>query len=165
MAGERTEKILIVSDTHGHLTNYETVLKKVGPVDQIIHLGDAERTEDQLAALSDAPFHMVGGNCDQGAGLPLEEELQLGPYRAFLTHGHRYNVNWGLRELLEEARDRGVSLILYGHTHQPKLVREEGVVLLNPGSLTKPRQENGKPSYALMEIDKDGVPHFNICYL
>jgi len=33
-------KILIVSDTHGRLNNYEKVIEAVAPVDYMIHCGD-----------------------------------------------------------------------------------------------------------------------------
>ena len=35
-------KILIISDTHGSVGNLEKVLKKVAPIDHLIHLGDVE---------------------------------------------------------------------------------------------------------------------------
>ena len=38
-------KVLIVSDTHKHNENLEEVLKKVKPIDMLIHCGDAEGAE------------------------------------------------------------------------------------------------------------------------
>ena len=35
-------KVLIVSDTHKHNENLEEVLKKVKPIDMLVHCGDAE---------------------------------------------------------------------------------------------------------------------------
>jgi predicted phosphodiesterase len=52
-----------------------------------------------------------------------------------------------------EARSRGVQVALFGHTHQPLLHREEGLILLNPGSV---RDGN----YAVLDITKTGIfPH------
>lgn len=44
-------KILIVSDTHKSHRNLERILKEVHPVDLLIHLGDTEGGEDDIAAL------------------------------------------------------------------------------------------------------------------
>ena len=57
-------KILIVSDTHGHEKNLETVIEKTVPVDLFIHLGDIEGHEDYIEALAGCPVHMVSGNND-----------------------------------------------------------------------------------------------------
>ena len=52
------------------------------------------------------------------------------------------------------------------HTHKPHLEYcRDGLVVLNPGSLSYPRQEGRKPSYMLMELDHQGEAHFTICYL
>ena len=39
-------KILVVSDTHRHNENLLTVLKKIGHIDLLIHLGDSEGSEN-----------------------------------------------------------------------------------------------------------------------
>ena len=41
-------KILIVSDTHRKNDNYLKVLQMVGPLDMVVHCGDAEGSEDVL---------------------------------------------------------------------------------------------------------------------
>jgi len=158
-------KILIVSDTHGKSVNYEKALKKVKKVDRIIHLGDVEGAEDYLRALSDAPIDMVAGNCDYFTDLPSEQILELGAYRALITHGHYYRVNMGHEGLIEAAREQGVNIVMYGHTHKPCLVRTDGLTILNPGSLSLPRQDGRRPSYIVMELDREGQAHYTICYL
>ena len=57
-------KILIVSDTHGHDTNLIKVLKKVKPIDYLIHCGDIEGSEDKIRELAGCPCTMVKGNND-----------------------------------------------------------------------------------------------------
>ncbi len=159
-------KILIVSDTHGRSANYEKVLKKVEPVDRIIHLGDIEEGLDYLPSLSQAPMDVVAGNCDGWfCNLPSDLMLELGKYKVFITHGHGYFVNRGYDDLAEEARKRKADIVMYGHTHTPCLVQEEGLTILNPGSLSRPRQSNGRPSYIIMELDREGQAHFTINYL
>lgn len=107
-------KILIVSDTHGHEKNLETVIEKTGPVDLFIHLGDIEGHEDYIEALAGCPVHMVSGNNDFFSELPREEELQLGRYRVLITHGHYYGVSVGTSRLKEEAASRNIDIVMYG---------------------------------------------------
>ena len=158
-------KILIVSDTHGHEKNLETVIEKTGPVDLFIHLGDIEGHEDYIEALAGCPVHMVSGNNDFFSTLPREEELQLGRYRVLITHGHYYGVSVGTSRLKEEAASRNIDIVMYGHTHRPEIDREEEVTVVNPGSLSYPRQWGRKPSYLIMELDKEGEAHYTINYL
>ncbi len=158
-------KILIVSDTHGHERNLKKVVEKVGQTDLFIHLGDIEGHEDYIEALADCPVHMVSGNNDFFSDLPREEEFQLGRYRVLITHGHYYGVSVGTDRLKEEARSRNIDIVMYGHTHRPEIDIDDHVTVLNPGSLSYPRQWGRKPSYMLMEIDREGEAHYTINYI
>ena len=158
-------KILVVSDTHGHERNLKKVIERVSPVDEFIHLGDIEGHEDYIEALADCPVHMVSGNNDFFSDLPREEEIQLGTYRVLLTHGHYYGVSVGTDRLKEEARARNIDIVMYGHTHRPEIDRDAQVTVLNPGSLSYPRQWGRKPSYMIMEIDREGEAHYTINYI
>lgn len=158
-------KILIVSDTHGHEGNLKKVLERVGNLDAFIHLGDIEGHEDYIEALAECPVHMVSGNNDFFSDLPREEEFQIGKYRVMITHGHYYGVSIGTDRLKEEARSRNADIVMYGHTHKPEIDIDSGVTVLNPGSLSYPRQWGRKPSYMIMEIDREEEAHYTINYL
>ena len=54
---------------------------------------------------------------------------------------------------------------MYGHTHRPVVDIEDDIIAVNPGSLTYPRQDNRKPSYIIMDLDREGKAHFTINYL
>ena len=45
------------------------------------------------------------------------------------------------------------------------LEQKENITVLNPGSLSYPRQDGRKPSYMLMEIDRNGEAHYTLNYL
>lgn len=158
-------KILIVSDTHGHEENLEIVLEKTGPIDRLIHLGDVEGQEDYIAAAADCPVHMVAGNNDFFSDLPREEEFMLGKHHVLITHGHYYGVSMETDRLKEEARARGADIVMYGHTHRPEIDEEENLTVLNPGSLSYPRQWGRKPSYIIMEMNQAGEIGYTISYL
>ena len=72
----------------------------------------------------------------------------------------------GPQDLLEEAKTNGCNIVIYGHTHRPLMDDTDGEVLvLNPGSISFPRQEGKHPSYMVMEIDEAGEAHFRLNYL
>ena len=158
-------KILIVSDTHGRLGNVEMVLEKVKPIDMMIHCGDIERDEEYLRMIAGCPVYMVSGNNDWGLDLDRELMIQIGKYRVMVTHGHHYSVYYDLNALAQVAKDKGADVVMFGHTHVPAIERIDGITLVNPGSLTLPRQYGRVPTYAFMEIDEDGEAHFTISEL
>ena len=157
-------KILIVSDTHRKNQNFFNVVRKQSP-DMVIHCGDAEGCEDDLAQAAGCPLMIVLGNNDFFSQLPREDIFQIGTYPVFLTHGHTYHVGMGIEPLKNAAIDRGTAIAMYGHTHRPLIDQTGSVTIINPGSLSQPRQENHKPSFIMMDIDRFGLAHFALNYL
>lgn len=94
-------KILIVSDTHRKDDNLKRVIEEQAPLDLLIHLGDAEGSEVLIEQWvnQDCQLAMVLGNNDFFSSLEREIELELGPHRILLTHGHYYNVSLGVEGL------------------------------------------------------------------
>ena len=158
-------KVLIVSDTHRRNDNFFTVLEKVGPIDMLIHCGDAEGSEYAISEAAGCPTEIVLGNNDFFSSLPRESEFTIGKYKVWLVHGHNYYVYMSNEHLKQEAICKGVDIVMYGHTHKPVIDIDDSVIAINPGSLTYPRQENKRPSYILMEIDRFGEVHFTLNYL
>lgn len=158
-------KILIISDTHRNLTNLETILDRVKPIDRLIHLGDAEGQDDMIAEMAGCPMDIVLGNNDFFSCLEKEKELEIGQYKILITHGHYYYVNMGLADIAEEGRARGMDIVMFGHTHRPLIEIEDDIVILNPGSVSYPRQEGKRPSYIIMELDENGEARFELEYL
>ena len=158
-------KILIVSDTHGKTEYLEAVLEWEKPLDLLIHLGDIEGDEDYIPVIAECPMEVVAGNNDFFADLPGEREIKIGKYKALLTHGHYYYVNAGTARIRREAEDRNIDIVMFGHTHRPILEQEDGVTVLNPGSISYPRQEGRHPSYIIMEINEEGEASFSIQYI
>jgi hypothetical protein len=160
-------KILIVSDTHRLDGNLKKVIEKTEPLDMLIHLGDSEGSEVKIAGWVNegCELEMVLGNNDFFSNLEREKEIMIGRYRVLLTHGHYYNVSLGVERLEQEARYRQIDIVMYGHTHRPFYEVNKGLIVLNPGSLSYPRQEGRKPSYMLMEIDEEGEAHFTLNFV
>ena len=161
-------KILIVSDTHRRDGNLRAIIEKQSPFDMLIHLGDTEGSEiyfKEWVNNDNCVIHVVRGNNDFFSRLDREKVVLIGGYTAFMTHGHRYGVNYGTDRLVEVAKENGASIAMYGHTHKPQIELVDGVYVINPGSISQPRQEGRIPSYILMEIDRFDQVHFTLNFI
>ena len=101
----------------------------------------------------------------QAAERPNVIIVFIDDFRALITHGHMYGVSMGYQRIWEEGLERGVDAVMFGHTHRPMLEEDEDLILLNPGSLSYPRQEGRRPSYAVMELQQGKAPVAEIRYL
>ena len=106
-------KILIVSDTHRYLGNLQMALEEEGQVDMLIHLGDIEHQMADVIQMAGCPVHMIAGNNDFLCNLPEEKEFEIGSYRVWITHGHRYGVSFDTEEIKEEARILGADIVMW----------------------------------------------------
>ena len=158
-------KILVVSDTHRRDENFLHVMDKIGPVDMVVHCGDVEGSERLIEKAAGCPVYMVRGNNDFISPMPRETEFMIGNYKVWLTHGHNYCVYMNYETIKQEARDREVDIVMCGHTHKPVIDIGRNLTLLNPGSMSYPRQEGRRPSYIIIEIDREGKAHYTINFL
>lgn len=158
-------KILIVSDTHGRDEKLEAAVAVEQPFDYLIHCGDVEGREFFIEALAECPCTIVAGNNDFFSDLPREDEIVLEGYKIMVTHGHNYGVSMDLYGISEEAAARECEMVCFGHTHKPVIEKKNGVLVINPGSLSFPRQEGRQPSYAVMELHEGEEPEVEIRFL
>ena len=158
-------KVLIVSDTHGRDENLEEAVLREAPFDYLIHCGDVESREIFIEALAECPCIIVAGNNDFFTDLSHEEEITLEGHKMLVTHGHYYFVSRNHDRLVEKAREDNCQIAMYGHTHTPVIEEEDGILVINPGSLTYPRQRGRRPSYAVMELEQGKAPQVEIRYL
>ena len=97
----------------------------------------------------------VYGNCDVGFGGAYSEVVTLEGVSIYMSHGHRYGVKWGeYDEVAIDAIAHEATVAICGHSHQAYLEKKQGVLIMNPGSLTLPR-DSKYPSYGILEL-KDG---------
>lgn len=154
-------KILVISDSHGRDENVKGVMEQVKDFDMVIHCGDVEGGEDYIKALTDKPVILVAGNNDFYSDLPDREIVEVEGYRIFVTHGHQFYVNFGTEDLETYCRQHNIQVAMFGHTHRPYLQIEDDLTVLNPGSISYPRQRERKQTYLIMEIDKQGEAHYS----
>ena len=133
--------------------------------DMVIHCGDIEGQEHIFSEYAGCPMKMVLGNNDFFSQLPREQEFNIGKYHIWLTHGHNYYVSMDPEIIKKEAIARRMDIVMYGHTHKPVVDIGDNITALNPGSLSYPRQEGCRPSYIIMEMDRNEKLHYTIAYL
>jgi putative phosphoesterase len=139
-------KIVVMSGTHLTRLTGEFMQLCSGlcdGADMVIHLGDWERAEI-LNFLEQYPLEAVSGNMDDYLirdRLPAKKIVRAGGFRLGLIHG--WGPPGGIRDRV--ARELpGVDAVLFGHTHQPLVLREDGVLWFNPGSVFRGRGPSQK---------------------
>ena len=157
-------KALVFSDSHGKLDNLLEVLKQHPDYEAIFHLGDVVGDEERLRNMTPYPVYMVRGNCDYYSRCKDSLLIEWGGRRIAMCHGHR-QINFGgsLKDFYTFGRNQKADIVMFGHTHRPLLEEAEGMILLNPGSISRPRQENKIPIYTVMSADEDGNISFEMC--
>ncbi|HEX7623146.1 MAG TPA: metallophosphoesterase family protein [Anaeromyxobacteraceae bacterium] len=145
-------RVGLVSDTHGLLEPRLAELFR--GCDLILHAGDVVAAPVLEALSRLAPVTAVRGNNDRApafAHLPELAEVALGDVRAILVHqiGSRGRL---LRSVREAVARTGARLLVYGHSHRPVAVVEDGLLRVNPGA-AGPRRFRLPRSAGLLELD------------
>ena len=120
-------KIGIISDTHGLIR--QRVVKSFKDVDLIVHAGDVEKPEVLETLQSIARVYPVRGNVDGGKwaeNIPFTEVVQVGQEHLYVLHD--------LNTLDLDPVAAGFNAVISGHSHIPKIKKQNGVLFLNPGS-------------------------------
>ena len=153
-------KILIASDIHGSAKYCRMLLDRYEKesAGRLLLLGDLlyhgprndlpeeyapKQVIGMLNALKDEIF-CVRGNCEAEVdqvvfSFPVMADyalMPLGERMVFITHGHVYN-----KENLPPMK--AGDILLHGHTHVPACEETGGIVYMNPGSVSIPK--NGTP--------------------
>jgi putative phosphoesterase len=156
-------RIGVISDTHGDSIGTENALRQMEQVDVIFHLGDYVKDIDVINRRFSGKVYAVQGNCDQlsvsaaeRAKYPTEILVTLVGKRIFATHGHNYRVKDGLNALYCKGLEIGANVVLFGHTHSPTIIKVEGMVIMNPGSISQHRNKRSS-TYGIIEINDDGI--------
>lgn len=137
----------VISDTHGVLR--PQAAQALRGVELIIHAGDIGHPRVLTALEEIAPVQAVRGNTDRGEwarGLPLSRLLEVGGVRLYVLHE---------LQALDQTRRPWLRFqaVIYGHSHQPRLERQDGVLYLNPGS-AGPRRFTLPVTLALLRVQE-----------
>ncbi len=117
----------VISDTHGLLR--PEVVEALRGSRRILHAGDIGAPEILEALAKIAPVTAVRGNVDTASwarALPQTEVIEAGGVSIYILH------DLGQLDLKPEAA--GFRVVVYGHSHRPKIEEKSGVLYFNPGS-------------------------------
>ncbi|MBQ9279705.1 MAG: phosphodiesterase [Clostridia bacterium] len=175
-------KLFVVSDIHGskyYAEKIKEIYHREKP-DKIILLGDLYyhgprnpltkeynpmEVSQILNSLKDNIL-CVRGNCDAEVDEMISDfhfedsiRLDIGGKKFFFTHGHKYNM---------DNIPADVDVLIYGHFHTGFIKEKDGVLCINAGSITLPK-ENTPNSYLiindseiiLMDIDNHVIDKVN----
>jgi len=150
-------KLLVISDTHGHIERVLRLLPLFKDLDTIVHLGDYLRDAEQIQKYTEIPVIAVGGNGD-GVFSKVEAIKTVDtPFGTIvITHGHLHGARRGIDRLLYQAGECEAKAVLFGHTHTPFYGVFDGVAVINPGSLSLPTNQT-QGTYAVLNIDESGI--------
>lgn len=170
-------KLFFMSDIHGSLYFLKKALEcfKSENADNIIILGDAlyhgprnpipeDYNPSKVAELLNSykeKIIAVRGNCDSEVDQMLLQFPMLGDYavilyngiRIFLTHGHIFNP--GKLPPLSKG-----DVFVYGHIHVPVADKINDIYILNPSSITSPK-ENNPNTYGILEDNIFSIKDFH----
>jgi len=144
-------KILAVSDSHGKkdILN-ELALRYTNQIDHFVHCGDSELSSSDLIW---GIMTTVMGNCDYDYQMNDEYLFQAGDRTVLVVHGHRHSVRGSVAGLKQAAEQADAALVFYGHTHIAKAELEDGILFINPGSISQPRGTLMEKTYCIVTLD------------
>jgi putative phosphoesterase len=127
LTAEKRTTIGIISDTHGLLR--PQALEALRGSDRILHAGDVGAPEILEALNQIAPVTAIRGNVDTepwASTLPITEVVEISGISIYMLHD--------LAQLDLKPEAAGFRVVVYGHSHKPKIEEKNGVLYFNPGS-------------------------------
>ena len=149
----------IISDTHLQHPDphyLDLCTEAFAHCDTIIHAGDLT-DHSVLSVFEDKQIYAVHGNmCNMQTQKTLPERITITVegYSIGVCHGagSRHNIEERVFEMFPEA-----NCIIYGHTHIPVCHYCGTTLLINPGSFQSTGRYGSPGSYAILQIDKNGL--------
>ncbi len=144
------KNILVLSDLHGAVRNFQKIKRKLNDADHIFFCGDGYEGFLKLAEEFADKIVAVKGNCDMAFGGD-EKIVKVEEVNILITHGHAFGVKSGMFSLYEFCKEKGVDVAFYGHTHIAAETVHGGVKMINPGAIA----DYANPSYYFCTVVGD----------
>ncbi len=158
----KKKRILVLGDTHlrGNEPLPNGLLHEIKNADYIIHLGDyiSPSLVTSLMHIKNRTFLGVFGNADPLSirkMLPAINEVTIQDSKICFTHPFEGgDIEITERRVLSKLKNKNPDVILYGHTHEPRIYKIEEILIINPGkAYTEKGTFGGPATYACVEID------------
>ncbi|MEG2457207.1 MAG: YfcE family phosphodiesterase [Clostridia bacterium] len=124
--------IFVFSDLHNVAVNNE-LTAIMCESDFVFFCGDGLNGLSWLQKLLGNKFYAVKGNCDYCGNFPESRLIKVEDITFLITHGHLF---YDRLDLAYSALEQGASCVLYGHSHLFEDLTDNGVRLINVGSLS-----------------------------
>jgi len=141
--------ILVISDTHKNMNSLQKLFPIMEESDYIIHLGDFSSDMEEFKKMYGEKLICIDGNCDFFSKGEIEKLIKIEEANILCCHGHKYGVKSGVEHLKEKGYELKADLCLFGHTHEAAIIKEENIMLVNPGCMTN---MSSQKSYAYIVI-------------
>mgnify|MGYP005848704051 CR=1 FL=1 len=146
----------LISDSHGEGAAVLAVgnIFQQRQVKRILHLGDDYQDILFLQDLGIAVLAVPGLYCPEyrDPTIPNRRRERLAGLTVLMTHSPKISPYDLPGDGDPQDLARTVDLVLYGHTHIPRVHRQDGIWWINPGHLKAADNRGWPPSYGLLEI-------------
>lgn len=145
-------RIVVVSDSHKDYYSLQQAVISQPTADVVVFCGDGDEDIDTLAmAVPNKTIIAVRGNCDWCSEKRYSEEITLEGKKLFITHGHLFGVKSNYSQIINQAHLLEADILLFGHTHVPYTNYDNGMYIMNPGSI------GYTGTYGIVDITKSGI--------
>ncbi len=158
---EPTKTVGLIADTHVPKRAAripQRVFEAFKDVNYIIHAGDLVELSviDELEQA--APVLAVQGNMDSPEArniLPVLNSLRIFDWKIGVMHDP--DVLNSSDRMVEIAKENAFNVLVFGHTHAPRIKWEGETLFINPGSPTDPSSFLSKPSVGLLRVTRKTI--------
>ncbi|MCK4353359.1 YfcE family phosphodiesterase [candidate division WOR-3 bacterium] len=151
-------KVGVLSDSHKNVEFVEKVIGwfKKQEVEKIIHLGDDYDDADTVKHPEVIKIPGVFSEHYKNPDIPNRLIFEFEGWKVLITHTRESHKNDLPKDLKPEKviKSKEAEIILYGHTHIPKIERQGGIIYINPGHLQESDKKGYPPSFALLDFEK-----------
>ncbi|MBO8462030.1 MAG: YfcE family phosphodiesterase [Firmicutes bacterium] len=134
-------RILLVSDSHGDFESLNNLLILHPDCDYYFHLGDSCLPKYYMQS-----FLCIKGNCDF-EDFDTIREITINNIKFHLEHGDKI-----FKKIDNYIKNIDCDVFLFGHTHCKLNTKINNKIVINPGSLSRPRDDT-KGSYAIISFN------------
>ena len=125
-------RIVVVSDSHKDFYSLQKAVLSQPSAEVVVFCGDGDDDMDTLA-------------------MTIPDKMILEGKKLFITHGHLFGVKSDYSQIINQAHLLETDILLFGHTHVPYTAYDDGMYIMNPGSI------GYTGTYGIIDITSSGI--------